>query len=310
MKRRSHLLTLSLLAILVASPGCLFRSRRVPVRVVATYVKSASLDELVRIINTQAAAIKTLNATVDIDTSVGGATKGKITEYQQIRGYILVRKPEMLRMIGLFPIVRNRAFDMVSSGEGFKLWIPPKNKFIVGTNEVTQPSSNALENLRPSVIYDALLLQTIDAHDEIAVLENATQTVTEPNSKKQVEEPEYVVDVIRKGSNGWYLSRKVVFSRIDLLPHRQLIYDKNGYVATEARYENFKDYNGVVFPNEIDIWRPQEEYSIGLTLVKLTLNQPLTNEQFVLNQPPGAQVVRLNAATASNSQPSPSNGPQ
>jgi uncharacterized protein YajQ (UPF0234 family) len=31
----------------------------------------------------------------------------KVTDYQQIRGYILLRKPAMLRMIGLLPIVRN-----------------------------------------------------------------------------------------------------------------------------------------------------------------------------------------------------------
>ena len=39
-------------------------------------------------------------------------------------------------MIGLFPIVRNKAFDMVSDGTEFKLSIPAKNKFYVGHNNV------------------------------------------------------------------------------------------------------------------------------------------------------------------------------
>src|ERR671926_263068 len=74
---------------------------------------------------------------------------------------LLVREPNMLRMIGLFPVVRNKAFDMVSDGERFKLSIPTKNKFIEGSNEVVRPSANALENLRPQVIFNALLLRPI-----------------------------------------------------------------------------------------------------------------------------------------------------
>ena len=87
--------------------GCLFRSRRVERQVSTAPLKSATQAELIDYLNSEAAKIKTLQATVDIDTSVGGVKKGKVTDYQQIRGYILARKPAMLRMIGLMPIVRN-----------------------------------------------------------------------------------------------------------------------------------------------------------------------------------------------------------
>ena len=116
----------SLLILLLSQTGCLFHTRVVEMRTSTAKLQSASKQELLDRINTEAARIKTLNATVDIATSVGGEKKGKVTQYEEIRGYILVRKPDMLRMIGLFPIVRNRAFDMVSNGNEFKLWIPPK----------------------------------------------------------------------------------------------------------------------------------------------------------------------------------------
>jgi len=109
----------------------------------------------------------------------------------------------------------------------------------------------------------------------------------------RVEQPDYEINVIRKGSSGWFLSRKVIFSRTDLLPHRQLIYDDRGNLVTDARYEDSKDYNAIKFPTEIDIWRPREEYSILLKIVKLQLNEPLTDDQFALQQPPGAVVVNL-----------------
>jgi len=204
----------------------------------------------------------------------------------------------MLRMIGLMPIVRNRAFDMVSDGHIFKLWIPPKNRFIIGRNDIeTHNPNQALESLRPQVIYDALLLREVDPKSEIAVMESGYETVTDAK-RHHLQQPDYELEIIRKGGNGWFLSRKIIFSRTDLLPHRQLIYDENGNVATDTRYEGYKDYKGINFPNQIQIDRPQEEYSITLTIVKLQINEPLPDDKFALEQPPGAEVVRLDQPQA------------
>ncbi len=300
MVRRTHIWTAVILLSALGSTGCLFRTRKVPQRVVLAANRTATLEQLVSSMDKQASQIRTLNATVDIDTSVGGSQKGKVTEYQQIRGYILLRKPDMLRMIGLFPVVRNRAFDMVSDASGFKLSIPSKNKFIVGPPEVTHPSSNTLENLRPQVIYNALLIPAVNPQDEIAVLEQSAEVVNDVKKKRTEESPTYVVDIIEKGQYGWFLSRKVIFSRADLLAHRQLIYDRDGNMVTEARYEKYQEFNGVQFPTDIDIWRPKEEYSIGISVVKLTINEALTDEQFALAQPPGSQLQRLDANGNSN----------
>ena len=309
MARTKKLLLPVVLLTVMFSSGCLFRSHKVPTRITVTNVRSSNLEELVKAIDTQAAAIKTLNATVDIDTSVGGAKKGKVTEYQQIRGYILVRKPEQLRMIGLLPVVRNRAFDMVSDPQGFKLYIPPKNKFYIGPPNVTHPSTNTLENLRPNVIYDALLLRAVDPKTEIAVLEQSSETITDTRTKNQVEFPTYVVDVLMRNSQGqWFLSRKISFSRMDLQPHKQQIYDANGNLVTEATYEEYKDFNGVQFPSSTKILRPKEEYTIGLTVLKLTLNEPLKDEQFALVQPQGAQLVRLDSNGAQQQTTAPTPG--
>ncbi len=290
---RSPIAVLLLLALPLG--GCLFRSRPVTVRMSTAKLLETSKDELIARINTEATKIQTLNSTVDIDVSVGGSKKGKITDYQSIRGYILVRKPGMLRMVGLMPVVRTRAFDMVSDGVEFKLSVPPKNRFIVGRNDVINPAAKQpLENLRPQHILDALLVREIDPRNEIAVLENSTEMVVDPKTKNTVEQPNYVLDVLDRSDAGWYLARKIIFSRTDLNPHRQIIYDRNGYVATDARYEDFRSFGNLLFPAQIAIWRPQEEYSITLNIIKLTLNQPVTDQQFALVQPPGAQVVNLN----------------
>jgi hypothetical protein len=273
--------------------GCLFRSHKVESNVSTAPLQSATRDQLVAALNHYSAQITTLNATVDIDSAVGGVKKGKVTEYKEIRGYVLLRRPEMLRMIGLLPIVRNRAFDMVSDGNQFKLWIPPKNRFIVGSNSVVRPSNQPLENIRPQQMYDALLLPRVDPQNEIAVVEYGTETVPDPNTHRNVQQADYELAIIRRGGNGWYLNRKVIFNRADLRPDRQLVYNPAGELMTDAAYSDIKDFSGVEYPTTITIWRPVEEYSITLHVIKLVINQPLRDEQFALAQPPGAQVVYL-----------------
>jgi hypothetical protein len=190
---------------------------------------------------------------------------------------------------------------MVSDGRTFKVWIPPKNKFVMGTNSEGgfQPEKR-LENLRPQAIYDALLLREIGP-DEIAVLENGYETVLDAK-KHRVDQPDYELAVIRKGPNAWYLSRKISFSRTDLRPHRQLIYDQQGNVVTDAKYDKYTEYGGIEFPSTIEIERPQEDYDITLGIVKLELNKLLKDEQFALEQPPGAEVVHLGQANSDSAQ--------
>jgi outer membrane lipoprotein-sorting protein len=248
---------------------------------------------LINSINQQAEKVQSLKATVDIDTSVGGAKKGHQTDYKEIRGYVLARKPAMLHMIGLLPIVRTTAFDMVSNGEEFKLWIPPKNRFVTGRNDVqTHNADQPMESIRPQDIYEALLIRPVDPEREIAVLENSEEILHDSKGRRVLQE-DYELVVIRKGEQGWALSRKIVFSRTDLQPHRQYIYDQQGKLVTDARYANYKDNDGVSFPSRIEISRPQEEYDITLNLLKLEVNKPLRDDQFALEQPPGADVVHL-----------------
>jgi len=263
-------------------------------------LESATAQQLIERINSDAHKIQSLNATVDIAASTGGEKKGKVTDFQEVRGYILLRKPAMLRMIGLYPVVRNKAFDMVSNGEKFHLFIPAKNKFFTGSKEVRVPSKNTLENLRPQHILDALLVKEIDPQKEIAFVESGYETVKDPKSKKDVEQPNYILSVAAKQADGsWALDRKIFISRVDLRPVKQVIYDKTGNTATIATYSNYKEHGDVTFPDVIQIDRPQEEYSIQLGIVKLTLNQPLTDQQFALQQPPGSTAVDLDTKNAS-----------
>ena len=300
---RRSLFDLALLSLtLIGTSGCgvLLHTRPVEEQYSKAPLKEASQQELIDTINRQAEAIHSLKATVDIDSSAGGVKKGHVTDYKEIRGYVLAKKPDALHMIGLMPFVRTTAFDMVSDGQQFKLWIPPKNKFVIGKNQVTTPNADQpMENIRPQNIYEALLIRHIDPSNEIAVLENGYETLHDAKGHRVLQE-DYELTIIKKSSeNGWALERKIIFSRIDLKPHEQFIYSDDGKVATDAKYAEYKDFSGTSFPSRIQIYRPQEEYDITLNLLKVDINTPLTDEQFVLQQPAGAQVVHLDRPQSS-----------
>ena len=299
MRRSSFVVLGPLLLAVLSTSGCVLRTRPVEDQYSKVPLKETTQQGLIDSINQQAKAIQSLKATVDIDTSVGGMRKGHYTDYKEIRGYVLARKPDALHMVGLMPIVRTTAFDMVSDGRDFKLWIPAKNRFVMGKNEVGTPNiDQPMENIRPQNIYEALLIQHVDADSEIAVLENGYEILHDSKGRRILQD-DYELTIIQKYDKGWRLARKIIFERTDLKPHRQYIYSEDGKVATDAHYAEYKDYDGFSFPSRIEIYRPQEEYDITLNMLKVDINQPLKDEQFVLEQPSGAVVVNLDRPQSS-----------
>jgi outer membrane lipoprotein-sorting protein len=289
--------------------GCGFRaSHPVKMRTSTATLKNATLEQLVESINTNAEKLKTLKATVDIDSSILEEKKNRVKDNPQVAGLILVRKPEMLRMRIYVPVIHNVMADMVSNGQKFELASPIKSKFYVGSNQQpVKPSPNPLENLRPQHISDALLIKPIEEGKEIPVLENTTEVVKDPKTHKDVEQLAYTVLVIDQDKAGHYLSRKIVFSRTDLLPHEQSIYDRQGQLVTFVRYENFTDYSGLMLPAIVSIQRPIEGYGITISMVKVDVNVPLTDEQFVLTQPPGSQLIDLDTKSSASAIPEKEN---
>ncbi len=244
---------------------------------------TANRDYLTNRIAEQYRSIRDFNATVDMVPALGSAEKSQITEYKDVRAYILFRKPADIRLIGLYPVVRNKAFDMVSTGDTFRLYVPIKNRFITGSNDIIAPSPNRLENLRPQHFLDALLVRPVQP-DERALLENYTD---EDNA-------DYILHLIKTLPDGsLQLARTVWFDRLNLRLSRQLIFDVNGNILTDARYSDWQTYDGVPFPKKVDINRPRDEYAVVITVVKMDINKGITEDKFVLQQPEGTQLQVL-----------------
>lgn len=274
---------------LIGLSSCLAR-RRVITRkgAKATQVLlTASKQTLMERIGHQYNSINSFSATVDMVPALGSANKGKITEYKDVRAYILYRKPADIRIIGLYPVVRNTAFDMASNGTDFRLYIPAANKFIQGRNQVDQPSPRKIENLRPQHFLEALLVRPVEKR-ELSVLEDFTD---EDNAAYIL----HILDPLPRGELD--LSRNVWFERLALNMARQKVFDASGALLTDARYSDWTRFDGVPFPKHIEINRPKDEYGVVIDVVKMEINKPLSNDKFLLNRPEGTQLQVLGDKT-------------
>jgi hypothetical protein len=245
---------------------------------------TANRETLLNEIEKQFQVVNNFNATVDMTPALGSVEKSRITEYKDVRAYILFRKPADIRLIGLYPVVRNTAFDMVSTGPTFNLYVPARNRFITGKNEIVQPSQNKLENLRPTHFLDALIVRPVEKGADKLLLENLTDE----------DDASYILHIVREPSAGELrLIRTVWFSRLDLTLARQLIYDAEGNILTDARYSEWRAWDNVRFPKHIEINRPRDEYGVVIDIVKMDINKGVSDDKFVLNQPEGSvrQVV-------------------
>src|SRR5581483_264143 len=72
-------------------------------------------------------AVRDFAATVDMAALVGSSEKNQLVEYKDVRAYIYFRRPSDLHLVGLYPVVRTTAFDMVSTGNDFRLYVPRDN---------------------------------------------------------------------------------------------------------------------------------------------------------------------------------------
>jgi len=275
------------LLLVVLSSGCVAKRRVITRRSGAPdqALQRVEKDALIARLATYYQSIKTINATVDMVPAIGSADKGKITEYKDIRAYILYRQPDDIRLIGLYPVVRNKAFDMVSDGNSFRLYLPAKNRFVTGQNAVTVLSKNKLENLRPQHFLDALVVRP-SGRGEPTTLINLTD---EDNAVYLLGafDPAFGLDL--------RIRRLIWVERSQLQIVRQLEFDDSGDIVSDARYKNWQEYNGIPFPRTIELNRPKDEYGVVITIVKATINEPLDNAKFALEQPEGSTLQVLGA---------------
>jgi outer membrane lipoprotein-sorting protein len=274
--------------------GCLFTTRRLPIPKQPLITRTATAEELVAQLDKRWNELQSLNVTVEIQASTLKSKEGTARDYRTFRGHILMRKPEMLRVLGQVPVLGTRMFDMASDGKNFTLYVPSKNRAVRGANALKKKSDNPIENLRPGFFFDAMVVRGLE-HDDLYGVVADLETVEDEVRKHLYNIPEYVLRINRSNPGSRLLTpmREVVFRRDTLLPYEQDLYDSEGNLETKVIYADYRDFDTVKYPSTIIIKRPLEEYQLVLTVESVQENMNLTDDQFQIKIPEGTPTQKL-----------------
>jgi len=266
-------------------------------------VKDATREELLEQYNSIARNTKSLNATVELKPTAGSKYSGVIDEYHEVKAFLLAARPAEIRVIGQAPVIGTTVFDMASDGEIFRVSIPSKNKFLVGPVAQERASSKPIENLRPQHLVDALLWPEVRKEESVTLRE-----YNDENSRY------YVLTVLRGGYQVEVL-REIWFDRADLLVSRLQTFGPKGLLLSDVQLAKWEPIDNAAgqsavapvpgtasFPRAIRIDRPHDDYKLDLQITKISLNEAIPAERFKLEQPAGAELVRVGEATE-NKQP-------
>lgn len=287
----------------VQAAGCITISRRTNVKKEEIPPQLESNEgELLAKYNAQVRAVQTLQATVDLIPSTGTTYSGVIEEYHDVPGFILAERPATVRVIGQAPVVAKNIFDMVSDGRQFRIYIPSKNAFLVGSTALVRPSKKPLENLRPQHIVEALFWP------EFPPSANVLFEQFDFNVSRY-----YILTLLRQKDSGKFeIARKVWYSRINLQVSRVQLFGDGGKLDADITYSDWQPASPAAaapgatntastappgpssnFARDIHIWRPQDDYKLEIKILKLTLNEPISPDRFELAQPEGTDLVRV-----------------
>jgi outer membrane lipoprotein-sorting protein len=283
--RRTTQVTLLIVCLLVAGGcGVVAKTRKVKESERPKAAQTATLEELVQRVNAQAEGIHSYQAKVRFTVHSGSLTSGELKDYHEIKGFVLYRFPDHLRMIGQIPSFGVSALDMVSDGHQFRVAFAPYKKFIIGSAFDHPHSKKPLENLRPIHILEALQPIAISPASENRIL--FREEVSEGRDNFYV-----IYELARTRLSTTSLYRKLWIDRSDLALARQQLFSADGVLESDARYAEYTKWGDVAYPKVIDLVRKQEEYGLTILFDDIKFNLPLDDAKFELVQPEGYEVI-------------------
>jgi len=277
-----------LLALLpVFSFGCAVSTKtHVPAPEIRT-AKDATKSDLLAAYNKTAGDIISLNLSVELAPTTGSAYSGVIEQYHRVNAFIIAQRPANIRVIGQDPVFSKNIFDMTSDGEMFHIYIPSKNKFIVGPANYEGTAEKPIENLRPQHLLDALFWPKIPAAEVVSFRED-----------EEGDARYYILTVYRAGKPD-DIDRELWFDRADLNLARIQIFGAQGFLFSDIWLKDWQPVESSataekpIYPRDVTVKRPHDDYQLGIKVTKIAINESISADRFHLAQPAGTDLVEV-----------------
>ncbi|MFB3903621.1 MAG: hypothetical protein ACE15E_09220 [Acidobacteriota bacterium] len=249
--------------------------------------RTATLDELVTLINERYAKVESIVASkFEVQFHGGSAELGFIEKYPRARGYLAAKWPSSIYVNILNPLTNSTLVAMASRNGVFQIWAPRDNKYLTGRTDIRLDEDQPLFNVRPQHLLNALIIEPVPAPGTLSVV--FLEEDQDPSFKY------YVVSVLGRASASarFCLERKIWIERSAMRLARQQYYDC-GVPVSSVLYSAPVDEAGFFVSTGVDMSRVREHYRIDLNLDPegLEVNRAVKEERFDIARPPGAELV-------------------
>jgi hypothetical protein len=297
--------------------------KKVQVPQLLTPLAEANTAQLISEVN-RLAAVRSIHGKVDIifeDTSF--AETGLSEKYRQADGQLTVQRPGNIYLIIQVPFIAKDIAQMTSNGESFRVAVlqgeEKYRRFVKGTNNAVyekldidgkaadsekpkkvmsaKETVNALSNLRPQHLTDALMVSAIQdpgqsgpayARSEFYQEEQDNRTRAKPGVR--VVRGYYLLEEFSQQSSGEArLLRRFWFDRVGGIRLARLqSFNDQGLLITDVSYWDeipFGESAQFRLPSRIEITRPHDRYKLSIayqTPALVEIDKEFRPEAFVL----------------------------
>lgn len=310
-----------LLLSLVFGSACNLVRKRVETEKLLTPLSEAKTPDLIAAVN-RLVGVRSIHGRVDIqfeDTSF--ATAGIAEKYRTADGSLTLQRPGKVYLVIQGPLAIDIA-QMTSDGEHFRIAVlkgdEKYKRFVKGTNNAVYPklemngesgapgdkkpkpnseaqTVNALSNLRPQHLTEALLVNPLDPQATGALYAQSEFFESEKDpakadGSKRVVRGYYFLDEFQPGANNSArLVRRFWFDRVGGIRLARLqSFDEKGTLINDVSYGPLTRFGldgNLQMPAKISLTRPQEHYKITITYQdpeSITIDKEYVPEVFVL----------------------------
>lgn len=249
--------------------------------------QTASIDELVSLVNDRYADIRTMTVSrFEVEFTGGSIEDGYLEKYRKADGYFVAEEPSSIFVNILNPLTNSSVLVMASHDQTFQIWIPSRNQFVVGSTDVPPDEENPVYNVRPSHIVEGILIEPIPVND--------SQYKYSFEEQQDDRYKYYVLAIyrLRKDSPVLELVRRIWVERSAMELVRQQYYN-GGEVVSIMRYGTSVPVGEHLVSQSVTIERPVERYAISFDFdtERVVLDKELKQDSFVIEQPAGSELV-------------------
>jgi hypothetical protein len=279
----------------LAAPSCGIKTEvKVPVSPKIAAAKTATLEELTALLQESGTRIRSLASTslkVTLTLQGGAEQAGILQKYHSAPGYILLRRPGDILVNIQNPLTKTTILSMASRGDPFEIWNPGKNRLYLGRNsaaafELVEDGKPVSFSARPAHILEAVLG---------APLPLGSPGIRVSRTERQDAEAKYYVLTILQDTAGPELRTllQLWIERSQLAVVREETYSETGQLTGVVERSEMTEFAGVLLPCDIRIDRPADGYALELRFRDWRVNPDLSDADFAINAPPGAERVTL-----------------